>query len=626
MLVSSFAEILFILLNIKDFLINTIFLQVLDLSRSSYNLVDLSNYCIDYPFFFIFGFFFLFSSMLSFLFFNYLGLYGTYFVNLISLLFFWLVSGFYFLLVFKQDCFFFFSLGNWMFLNTNLKVGFDFYIDNISLSFSFLTLTIALFVYIYSYSYFRYEPSVERLILFLNLFVASMVFLVSSGNLIMLFLGWELIGLTSFLLINFWATKVSTLKAAFKAFSFNKSSDLFIFFSIILIFNLTNSLDNLNFITKIHLYQQYRISFLTLFNYTDVISFFLLSAAFIKSAQIGAHIWLPDSMEAPVPASALIHSATLVSAGIYLILRFYTLFELNSLFIWFILIVGSITSLYGGLTAAFQSDIKRTLAYSTISHCGFLMVLCSIATLEYTVLYLYVHGFFKALVFLSVGNIIRFSNNNQDFRRMGLYYKFLPFDCFFVFIGLLNLGGLPFTLGFFIKHLLFVGLTHNFFLFALLLTLNFLAAITGIFYSYRLFYSVFFDFKKAKKGLYKYYNELCLNSKYYSNSNAASIISIFGLYITANIICLSLCYVYFNDFFNASSQQSYLIYSNYLDTTSISLDFLFNSSFVNIVVFMFIILAVFSAYRQSYLNSLVIDSLYRLLVFMVISLFFYKLI
>jgi NADH-quinone oxidoreductase subunit L len=170
-------------------------------------------------------------------------------------------------------------------------------------------------------------------------------------------------------------------------------------------------------------------------------------------------------MEAPVPASALIHSATLVSAGLFLLLRFNVFFELSNYTYYIIPIIGSITAFYGGISAAFQSDLKRILAYSTISHCGFLMVSFSSFMIDYTLLYLYVHGFFKASVFLCVGNIIRFSGNYQDFRRMGQFAKYLPLECCLSFIGLLNLAGLPFTLGFYMKHCFFITLTKQLYLY-----------------------------------------------------------------------------------------------------------------------------------------------------------------
>jgi NADH:ubiquinone oxidoreductase subunit 5 (subunit L)/multisubunit Na+/H+ antiporter MnhA subunit len=292
-------------------------------------------------------------------------------------------------------------------------------VDLVSFGFAFLTLSISVFVNIFAFSYFRYEPNVGRLVTLLNSFVLSMVFLVCSGNFAMLLLGWELIGLTSFLLINFWATRVATLKSAFKAYSFNKLSDVSMLTAVVA---LTVVLGNTSFCevmgTLGHLWDLNLVHLLGL-NLIEFSTFFLLTAAFVKSAQFGFHIWLPDSMEAPVPASALIHSATLVSAGVFLILRLHPLLELSIIFTFAAPMVGSLTALVGGVGAIFQTDLKRILAYSTISHCGFLVFLGYFGYGDLILVYLYVHGFFKASVFLCAGNIIRLSKNYQDVRRMG---------------------------------------------------------------------------------------------------------------------------------------------------------------------------------------------------------------
>jgi len=368
-----------------------------------------------------------------------------------------------------------------------------------------------------------------------------MVFLVSSGNFINLFLGWEMIGLTSFFLINFWSARVGTLKAAFKAYSFNKTSDLFLFVVIVLVFNTLFTLDIPTFLNQIHLYEHYSVVIMgNNINYIELVSLLFLICAFIKSAQFGAHIWLPDSMEAPVPASALIHSATLVSAGIYLLLRFTPLFEFSKYSLSVVALVGSVTAFYGGFTSMFQSDAKRVLAYSTISHCGFLMVIYSTGVIEYTILYLYVHGFFKAATFLCVGNIIRFSRNTQDFKRMGGYFKFLPADAILTFVCIINLSGLPLTFGFFIKHFLFVGLRLNLFFYYLILINCFFGALTGLFYGYRLYYSIFFDFKKARKSIYFLANQKNLKSKYYTNTTKAATLAIISLVCVSYLVSLFL--------------------------------------------------------------------------------------
>lgn len=223
-------------------------------------------------------------------------------------------------------------------------------------------------------------------------------------------------------------------------------------------------------------------------------------------------------MEAPVPASALIHSATLVSAGIFLLLRFNFFFDHSPISRLIICLVGAITAFYGGLTSMYQSDTKKILAYSTISHCGFLMVLVSFHIIEFTLLYLYIHGFFKAAIFMCIGNVNRLNKNNQDFKQMGLFYKFLPFEGIMCAIGLLNLAGLPFSLGFFIKHLLFVAINFNYSLYYFILLNLIFGAFTGLFYCSRLYYYVFFDFKKNKNSIYYLYTRKNLNSIFYSNT------------------------------------------------------------------------------------------------------------
>lgn len=581
------------------------------------------NYCTvlftNYPVFFLFGFFFLCTTLISLIFLNYLGMYGVFILNFISLTLLWLSLLFYVDLIFSNNIIYYVSLGKWMYLTQNYKVSFDFLIDNVSLSFAFLTLTIAVFVYLFTFSYFRYEPLVDRLILFLNSFIISMVFLVSSGNLIMLFLGWEMIGLTSFFLINFWSSRVGTLKAAFKAYSFNKASDLFLFFAIIIIFNNILSLDILVFNNTIHLYKNHYISFFSLeFPLIDIISFFLLGSAFIKSAQFGAHIWLPDSMEAPVPASALIHSATLVSAGIYLLLRFNLLFELSSYSIVLIGVVGSITALYGGLVSMFQSDVKRVLAYSTISHCGFLMVIYTTGVFEFTILYLYIHGFFKAATFLCVGNVIRFSRNIQDYKRMGGYYKYLPFDCFATFVCLLNLGGLPLTFGFLIKHYLFVGLQISYYTHLFILTNCFLGALTGLFYSSRLFYNVFFDFKKAKKTVYYSASRNNLNSKYYSNTTLAATLAIIGLILSSYFLSLYFFYIYTSTINDSSDMFKLFNFSSNYTLYKPILNNLSNMSIINWVVILFGISIVFTTWRNIFNLNLIYNNFFLMYLFCIL--------
>ena len=286
-------------------------------------------------------------------------------------------------------------------------------------------------------------------------------------------------------------------------------------------------------------------------------------------------------MEAPVPASALIHSATLVSAGIYLLLRLTSLFELSYYAYYVIPTIGAITAFYGGLVSAFQSDTKKTLAYSTISHCGFLMVSYSTGVLEYVILYLYVHGFFKAATFLCMGNVNRFNRNIQDFKRMGGFYKYLPFECFASFVCMINLSGLPLTLGFYIKHLLFIGLNESYYIYYIILSSLILGAIAGVFYSYRLFYSIFFDIKKGKKTIYMQANRKILNSKFYSNTSLASNLAISTLVLVSYIVTLYLYNITLNKFYNMSDLKTFNINNAYSYYYTPDMNFLNTVSILN---------------------------------------------
>jgi len=590
------------------------------------NLHNIIIYSYNLPIFFYFGVFFILTTLFSLILLSYLGLYGVFIINLFSLILFWLSTCIYLNIFFLDNIFIKINLGKWFVVNTNYPIFFELFIDSISFSFMFLTLTIATFVYIYAFSYFRYEPNVERLLLLINCFVISMVCLVTSGNFFVLFLGWELIGLTSFFLINFWSTRMSTLKSAFKAFTFNKFSDVSLLISILIIYYVLGDISIGNFNYNISYYNNFYINIL---NYDipliEITSFFLIGCAFVKSAQFGFHIWLPDSMEAPVPASALIHSATLVSAGVFILLRLSFLFEYSLYSYYIIPLVGSFTAFFGGLCSAYQSDIKKILAYSTISHCGFLMVCYSTYITEYTILYLYIHGFFKASVFLCVGNIIRFSRNYQDFRRMGNFWKYLPFECFMTFVCLINLCGLPFSIGFYIKHLLVLGFNINTSILYFIHINILFGAISGLFYSYRLFYNVFFDFKKSKKILYNQSNRLLLNSFNYSNTSLASNIAIFMLIFFSYVISLYL----FNIFLNSSSLGEGLnIYSvnssQYEEFNNPLLSSINNIGYFNWFLLLIILLIITLSWRLGFNYYLIYNNYTSFLLFFIFFYFFYN--
>lgn len=502
----------------------------------------------------LFGFFlyalifFVLSVSLSFLFINKLGLYGSFILTTTCLSIFWLSALLSTFFVWTNNLSCFTSYGKWFNLTPTLTINFDFYFDNLSMSFALLVLSIAFFINVYTFAYFRYEPNVTRLILFIDVFVVSMVLLVTGGNFIIFYFGWEMIGITSFFLINFWSTRMGTVKASFKAFTFNKISDCCILLGLTLIYVMFGDLNIVNFNESISLHTQ--TEFRTVLNKYPAINsltYCFMIAAFIKSAQFGFHIWLPDSMEAPVPASALIHSATLVSAGVFLILRVYPLFELSPFARVYIIFFGSLTALFGGVCSIFQTDVKRLLAYSTISHCGVLMFLTFFKNPDITIIYLYVHGFFKAVIFMCMGHVIRFANNHQDMRRMGGFYKYLPFEAFLSLVALINLGGVSFTLGYYMKHFLFVESTpeSQFNLFCY--TMVVFGSLCGLIYSYKLYYYVFFDFKKARKHVYLKQPNNFNKNYYYTNASLASNIAITGLTLTAYILCSYLICKYMVD-------------------------------------------------------------------------------
>jgi NADH-quinone oxidoreductase subunit L len=247
-------------------------------------------------------------------------------------------------------------------------------------------------------------------------------------------------------------------------------------------------------------------------------------------------------MEAPVPASALIHSATLVSAGIYLILRFKAVLLLSEYITTVLPVIGAFTACLGAMSSAFQTDVKKLLAYSTISHCGFLVVCAVMCDSEYTIFYLYVHGFFKAASFICIGNVIRFNNGYQDIRCMGGFAKSLPLECFVLSICLAFLAGAPFTLGFFMKHYLLASLPTIGFFYKTIYVLLFVAACLGIVYCSRLHFGIFFGSKRANIFVYtavsrcEYYR-FDVDGTFYTNSTIAAAFALTGL--TVSGLCIS---------------------------------------------------------------------------------------
>lgn len=329
---------------------------------------------------------------------------------------------------------------------------------------SSLVLLLTMFALYFGVEYMYREAFINRLLYLLNLFATSVVFLFYCYDYFLILFSWECIGLFSFLLVNFYSTRIYTIKAALKTFVFSRVSDMFMFLSFLLTINVFSSTD-----LSIIFMQVPFLSFHYLFigskavHFITFFSFCLVTSGGIKAAQFFSHVWLPDAMEAPTPASALIHSSTLVVAGIFLVIRFSILFEFTTFTNYYLAVLGAITLAFGSITATFQNDIKKLVAYSTISQIGYLVCGCGFCCYEEVLIYLVVHALNKAFLFVLVGYTVHFFSGNTDMRQMGGAYLY-SFDITTLLFGVcFNLAGLPYSAGFLGKEfLLFQVLRDDF--------------------------------------------------------------------------------------------------------------------------------------------------------------------
>ena len=358
----------------------------------------------------------------------------------------------------------FVDFGRWFYCLDMVDSHLVFCIDSLALVASVLVLTLTMFALYFGVEYMYREAFINRLLYLLNLFATSVVFLFYCYDYFLILFAWECIGLFSFLLVNFYSTRIYTIKAALKTFVFSRISDMFMFFSFLLTINTFNTTDlSLIFVQTPFLAFHYlffgdqAIHFITLF------SFCLTTSGGIKAAQFFFHVWLPDAMEAPTPASALIHSSTLVVAGVFLVIRFSILFEFTVFTNYYLVLLGALTLSFGAITATFQNDIKKLVAYSTISQIGYLVCGCGFCCYEEVLIYLIIHALNKAFLFVLVGYTVHFFSGNTDMRQMGGAYLY-SFDIAALLFGVcFNLAGLPYSAGFLGKEfLLFQVLRDDF--------------------------------------------------------------------------------------------------------------------------------------------------------------------
>jgi len=310
-------------------------------------------------------------------------------------------------------------------------------------------------VHLYSTEYMSHDPHLTRFMSYLSLFTFFMLILITANNFLQMFVGWEGVGLSSYLLINFWFTRIQANKSAIKAMLVNRVGDFFILLALFAIYFVFNSLDYDVVFSLVPLMTTYQITIGNfLFSAIDLICLFLFLGAMGKSAQLGLHTWLPDAMEGPTPVSALIHAATMVTAGVFLLARCSFLFEFSPLVLNFIMLIGASTAFFASTTGLFQNDIKKVIAYSTCSQLGYMIFACGLSSYEVGIFHLSNHAFFKALLFLGAGSIIHAVSDEQDMRKMGGLKNLLPFSYSIMLIGSLALVGFPFLTGFYSKDLI----------------------------------------------------------------------------------------------------------------------------------------------------------------------------
>ena len=356
------------------------------------------------------------------------------------------------------------DFGRWFFCLDIIDSHLVFCIDSLALTAASLVLTLTVFALYFGVEYMYREAFINRLLYLLNLFATSVIFLFFCYDYFLIMFAWECIGLFSFLLVNFYSTRIYTIKAALKTFVFSRISDMFMFITFILTITIFNTTDlSLIFLQTPFMSFHYVFVGNTAIHFLTLFSFCLVTSGGIKAAQFFAHVWLPDAMEAPTPASALIHSSTLVVAGVFLIIRFSVLFEFTLFTNYYLILLGALTLSFGAITAVFQNDIKKLVAYSTISQIGYLVCGCGFCCYEEVLLYLIIHALNKAFLFVLVGYTVHFFNANTDMRQMGGAYLY-SFDISVLLFGVcFNLAGLPYSAGFLGKEfLLFQVLRDDF--------------------------------------------------------------------------------------------------------------------------------------------------------------------
>lgn len=335
------------------------------------------------------------------------------------------------------------------------NVSWALYIDSLTAIMLIVVTWVSALVHIYSIGYMHDDPHVPRFMSYLSLFTFFMLMLITSNNFLQLYLGWEGVGLCSYLLIGFWYKKPSANAAAIKAFIVNRVGDFGFALGIMAIFFIFGTIQFSEVFSSAANYKTTSIEFLGFnFNAITLICILLFIGCMGKSAQLGLHTWLPDAMEGPTPVSALIHAATMVTAGVFLVARCSPLFELSPFALTIVTIIGAATCIFAATVAITQNDIKRVIAYSTCSQLGYMFFACGVSAYSAGIFHLFTHGFFKALLFLGAGSVIHAMSGEQDMRKMGGIWRKIPLTYGLMLIGTLAITGVPPFSGFFSKDMI----------------------------------------------------------------------------------------------------------------------------------------------------------------------------
>ena len=332
-------------------------------------------------------------------------------------------------------------LFRWMDIE-NLNVNWAFNFDSLTVSMLIPVLIVSSLVHIYSIGYMSHDPHNQRFFSYLSLFTFMMIILVTANNFLLMFVGWEGVGICSYLLVSFWFTRIAANQSSMSAFLTNRVGDCFLTIGM---FAILWSFGNVDYYTVFSIAPYYNDNIIT------IIGICLLIGAMAKSSQIGLHVWLPMAMEGPTPVSALIHAATMVTAGVYLLMRSSPLIEYSSTALILCLWIGAITTVFSSLIGLFQQDIKKVIAYSTMSQLGMMVIAVGLSSYNIALFHLVNHAFYKGLLFLGAGAVIHAVADNQDFRKYGGLIHYLPLTYSVMLIASLSLVAIPFMTGFYSK-------------------------------------------------------------------------------------------------------------------------------------------------------------------------------